>query len=374
MFTIQKAPETMNAKTRVQRFFQRERTDRVPIDYLTNPMIHRRLLEACHLPVDDPASTDRFLDILGVDFRKIQAPYHGKLLFPEKPGMKVDWEYGYYSRWVENPYGGYEDYCFFPLKNADPEIIAQFPVPNPDDYDYGVVRDLVSRYQGYALYVGDPGFGDIINSLGRVMSMEDALVNLYLGDEATLAYVERKIQFELGKLERLIQAIRQAGGSPDFLWMGEDLGTQIAPMISHDLFLKIFRPIMEQFVALANAYKLPVMIHTCGSSEWAYEDFIAMGVKAVDTLQPEAAHMNPENLIKKYGGRIAFHGCISTAAIAKLEEDKVEDYCRKTLELMKPTMAYAFAPTHQIQDNTPVENVRRMYQAAHTYGGYRERP
>ena len=30
------------------------------------------------------------------------------------------------------------------------------------------------------------------------------------------------------------------------------------------------------------------MIHTCGSSSWAYEDFIEMGIDAVDTLQPEA--------------------------------------------------------------------------------------
>ncbi|MDD4988571.1 MAG: uroporphyrinogen decarboxylase family protein [Candidatus Izemoplasmatales bacterium] len=371
MLKIQKAFETMSAKTRVQRFFQHEKTDRVPIDYLTNPTIHRRLLEAFDFAPDANDSTDRLLEILGVDFRKIQAPYHGPLLFQERPGLKVDPEYGYYSRWVDNPYGGYEDYCVFPLKDVDSEIIAGFPVPNPDDYDYTVVPDQVKKYQGYALYVGDPGYGDIINSLGRVMGMEDALVNLYLGDEATLAYVERKIKFELGKLERLIIEIKKAGNSPDFLWMGEDLGTQIAPMISHDLFLRVFRPAMQQFVSLANAYSLPVMIHTCGSSEWAYEDFIAMGVKAVDTLQPEAAHMAPEELKSKFGGRLAFHGCISTAAIAKLDEAGVETLCRNTLEILMPTHAYAFSPTHQIQDNTPIQNVIRMYQTAHTYGVYK---
>jgi uroporphyrinogen decarboxylase len=31
---------------------------------------------------------------------------------------------------------------------------------------------------------------------------------------------------------------------------------------------------------------------------------------------------------------------------------------------------YHFAPTHQIQDNTPVENVVAMYQAAHDFGVY----
>ena len=31
---------------------------------------------------------------------------------------------------------------------------------------------------------------------------------------------------------------------------------------------------------------------------------------------------------------------------------------------------YHFAHTHQIQDNTPVENVVAMYNAAHKYGCY----
>ena len=42
---------------------------------------------------------------------------------------------------------------------------------------------------------------------------------------------------------------------------------------------------------MTRAYGTKTMIHTCGSSSWAYEDFIAMGIDAVDTLQPEVANM-----------------------------------------------------------------------------------
>lgn len=61
---------------------------------------------------------------------------------------------------------------------------------------------------------------------------------------------------------------------------------------------------------LAKAYNLPVMIHTCGSSSWVYEDFIEMGINGVDTLQPEAANMSPRYLKDPFGGRLFFHGCI----------------------------------------------------------------
>jgi uroporphyrinogen decarboxylase len=37
---------------------------------------------------------------------------------------------------------------------------------------------------------------------------------------------------------------------------------------------------------------------------------------------------------------------------------------------MKPGGGYALAPTHWLQDNSPVENVVAMYDAAIEFGGY----
>mgnify|MGYP000535448978 CR=1 FL=1 len=53
---------------------------------------------------------------------------------------------------------------------------------------------------------------------------------------------------------------------------------------------------------------IPAAIHSCGSSSWAFDDFIEMGIDVVDTLQPEAAKMSPEYLKETFGGRLAFHG------------------------------------------------------------------
>jgi len=64
---------------------------------------------------------------------------------------------------------------------------------------------------------------------------------------------------------------------------------------------------------LGKAYGAVIMVHTCGSSSWAYEDFVEMGIKVVDTLQPEAVNMSPSYLKRIFGERLAFHGCISTA-------------------------------------------------------------
>lgn len=356
----------MTSKERVLAAFHHVEPDRVPIDYSANPGIHGRLLAHFGL---EPHENARLLDALGVDFRGVGAPYVGPRLHPEVPGRRVDPIWGFHLRYIEHDTGGYWDYCDFPLKGATPEMVEAWPVPSPDDFDYSHVADACANYAQYAVYAGGAGLGDIINSTGFVAGMEDTLVALALDDKAILAHIDRRLGVLLEVTRRTIEA---AKGGIDFLWMGEDLGTQKSPMISLEMFRKHIRPRHQKFIDLAKSFDLPVMIHTCGSSSWAYEDYIEMGMDAVDTLQPEAANMAPRYLKQRFGGRLAFHGCISTAGpVAYGTVEDVINYCRDTLDIMMPGGGYMFAPTHALQDNSPTENVVAMYECAREYGRYR---
>jgi len=218
------------------------------------------------------------------------------------------------------------------------------------------------------VFAGGAGTGDIINSTGMIRTMEQVLIDLITDEEACLFWIDRRISIQLEVVERTLAA---ADGGIDLLWIGEDLGTQIGPLISLKLFRRHIRPRHQRFVDLAKACDLPVMIHSCGSSSWAYEDFIEMGIGIVDTLQPEAKDMAPAYLKERFGGRLAFHGCISTAGpVAHGSVAETVDVCRETLEIMMPGGGYAFAPTHQLQDNSPTENVVAMYETARQYGRY----
>ena len=363
---IQKASETMTAKERVLKTFNLERTDRVTIGYEANAAVHRRFSEALGIPDHDMEKT---YQALGVDYRSIPVRYIGPELFRAPEGRRVNPVEGCVMRWVEHETGGYWDFCDFPLKDATDEMFDAFPVPNPDDFDFDLAERFCAAHSAYALYLGGPGDPDIINSNGRIMGMEDILCHLMLGDEAALRFVRRRAAMQLGVMERMLRRLK---GKVDFLWLGEDLGTQIAPMVSLELFRAQIRPIHQQFVDLAGAYHIPTIVHTCGSSSWAYEDFIEMGVRGVDTLQPEAKNMDPRYLKEHFGGRLCFRGCISTAGpLAYGTAEETARVCRQTLEIMMPGYGYHFAPTHSIQDNTPVENLFAMYNTAHQYGVYR---
>ncbi|MGI6239528.1 MAG: cobalamin-dependent protein [Christensenellales bacterium] len=124
---------------------------------------------------------------------------------------------------------------------------------------------------------------------------------------------------------------------------------------------------------IAASFDIPVMIHTCGSSSWIYEDFIEMGIRAVDTLQPEAVNMSPKYLLDHFGGRLNFHGCISTAMIANESAEGVTAICKDTLQLLMPTNGYHFAPTHAIQKirrlRTSFRCIRRRTTSVHMIEG-----
>ncbi|HJN17863.1 MAG TPA: uroporphyrinogen decarboxylase family protein, partial [Armatimonadota bacterium] len=198
--------------------------------------------------------------------------------------------------------------------------------------------------------------------------MGQVFIDLALGEPAGMLLIDRMLEVQLEVLRREIEA---ADGGIDFVWMGEDLGTQIAPLISMKTFQEHIKPRHKPFFDLARAHDLPVVMHTCGSSSWAYDDYIEMGLTVADTLQPEAANMSPEYLKATFGDRLAFHGCISTAgAVAEGSVQDTIDDCRRTLEIMMPGGGYCFAPTHQLQDNSPTENVVAMYEAAHEFGVY----
>ena len=356
----------MTSKERVQAALYHQEPDRVPVDYAANPGIDARLKRHFGLASEDD---EGLRQALGVDFRAVAAPYRGPRLHPDSPerGIRSDL-WGARHRWIAHETGGYWDYCDFPLKEASEEEVAAWPMPSPDDFDTSGVAETCRCLNPYGLYAGSPGIGDIINKNGMLRGVEQTLVDLITDDPAGLLLARRRVDIQLKMLERTLEAAR---GAIDFLWVGEDLGTQIAPIISLDLFRKHIRPLHQKFVDLADEFGIPVMIHSCGSSSWAFPDFIEMGIRAVDTLQPEAAKMAPDYLKRTFGDRLAFHGCISTAGpVARGSVEDVVNSCRRTLEVMMPGGGYCFAPTHLLQDNSPTENVLAMYETARTDGVY----
>jgi len=356
----------MTPKERVLTAINHQEPDRVPVNNVgLNGDIDRRLKEYFGLAADD---TDGLFKALNIDFRNLELAYTGPKIHEDVPDRNVDPLWGVRTRWVEHESGGYWDYCDFPLKDATVEEVLNWPMPSPDDFDYDSIAQQCEKYRDYCIVYGHPGIADMMNMSGIMRSMEQVYMDLAVEDEAWIKLIDRKNAVQLGIISRVLEA---AAGKVDLLWIGEDLGTQIGPIMSKQMYRKTIRPRQQEFVDLAGQYDVPVMIHCCGSSSWAFDDFIEIGIKIVDTLQPEAKDMSPAYLKKTYGEKLSFHGCISTAGpMAYGTVKDTMNYVKETLEIMKPGGGYVMAPTHMIQDNTPTENVIAAYEATLKFGVY----
>lgn len=366
MANILRSKEKYSSRERILKTFAFEKVDRVALGYDTNHVAHKNLTNALGLDSDDRIA---FSKHVGIDSIGVRINYIGPKIYEEIPGRNRSGEHGAITKYVENPYGGYWDYCDFPLLDADDEMIYNYPYPDADDYDYDASKEYIKQMvdQGFAIYLGNSGVGDILNTAGMIMGVEQALVNICTGHEPTLHNVDKRLNMQLKRTHRVLE---ENVDDIDYLWIGEDLGTQHTPLISMDMYREFLKPRHQKFIDLAKAYNKPIIIHTCGSSSWVYEEFLEMGMSGVDTLQPEATNMSPEYLVEKFGGKLVFRGSISTAgALAYGSVKETEEVVEKTLDIMSKHGGYILAPTHAIQDNTPAENTIAMYNKAHSYRG-----
>ncbi|OHB60036.1 MAG: hypothetical protein A2Y12_05670 [Planctomycetes bacterium GWF2_42_9] len=340
--------------------------DRVPLGWAgINSNIKKKINKYLGLNGNDE---DYLLEALDVDLRVLDLPYVGPKIHKDISGLIVGTLWGWRCKFIKNEFGSYLDYCDFPLKNADFDEIEAWPMPHPDDFAYDCLLEQCKRYKDYCIVFGNPGLADIINSSGFLCTMEKVLMDLAVGDKTILRLIDRRNEINLQILENVLKI---SGKDIDIIWIGEDLGTQNSALISISFFREFIRPRHQKFIDLAKKYRKKVMIHSCGSSSWAFEDFIDMGIDIIDTIQPEAKSMSPAYLKNFFGDKLSFHGAISTAG--PLSDGTVDDIIKcvnQTLDIMMPKGGYIMAPTHMIQDNTPPENILAMYNAAKKFGSY----
>ena len=118
---------------------------------------------------------------------------------------------------------------------------------------------------------------------------------------------ERQCAVALGNLARIHQAI---GDAVDAVYVcGTDFGTQTSSFCSVATFRELWFPYYREvcgWIHRNTAWKC--FKHCCGSAERFIDSFIEAGFDILNPIQCSAAHMQPEHLKAKYGGRIVFWG------------------------------------------------------------------
>jgi uroporphyrinogen decarboxylase len=137
-------------------------------------------------------------------------------------------------------------------------------------------------------------------------------------------------------------------------------------MLSPELFDRYFAPRMrimfDEFKRTNPDIKLAW--HSCGSVVDLIPRFIDLGVDILNPIQPLAEGMDPQWLKQTYGDKLAFFGGICVQELLpRGTQSEIINEVRRRMGILGGNGGYIVAPAHNIQDDTPVENILAFFEA-----------
>ena len=143
----------------------------------------------------------------------------------------------------------------------------------------------------------------------------------------------------------------------DAIMLGDDWGNQRGVMIGPERWRRFYKPRYRRiFEAIHTQGKLAIM-HCCGSVADIMGDIVEIGLDVLESVQPEAAGMNPYALKRAWGDKITFWGCLGsqhTIPFGKPAEIRRE--IRRLRQEMGEGGGYILAPAKPLRPETPTEN------------------
>ena len=171
-------------------------------------------------------------------------------------------------------------------------------------------------------------------------------------------------EIAIKNLERIYQAV---GDRVQILFMdGTDLASQNSLFCSPDTYRELYLPYSRKLNDWIHAHtKWKTVKHCCGGCEPLIEGFIDAGFDILNPVQTSARGMDPKLLVEKYGGTIVFWGGgVDTQQTLPFgTPEQVRRQVEERVEIFGQTNGYVFNPIHNIQCNTPVENLLAMFEA-----------
>jgi uroporphyrinogen decarboxylase len=341
----------MLPRERVLAAINHKQPDRAPVDLWAEDPVWDRLLRDLQMP-----TRDALLERLEVDVRYVSPIYPPDVV---ADGVKQNmWG----ERWMmaNTPWGrDWEHVAGALAKATSLDEIAAFPWPSCDQVDYSGLAAQCDKYEGYAIAYGN---ADIFERPALVRGWENFLCDTSLNPDWVDFINTKFMDFFVEDFNRTLEA---TGGRIDIFWALTDLGTQAGLLQSRKMFQRFIAPQINGLAKQCRQSGVKFMFHSCGSVRELIPDLIELGVDILNPIQPAAAGMEPEGLKRDFGDRLAFHGGVDIQYLLPLESaDAVRTEVQRRVKILGAGGGYVLAPSHNLQQDIPTENVLAMYDTA----------
>ena len=300
---------------------------------------------------------------------------------PDERGDILQWPEGDRSvpPSVRMPKGGYYFDSIVRQPPIDEEKLD--PADNLEEFaPFG--EDVIEHYRrgaeelsstGRAILMNVPGtaFGDIALVPAPWMKHPKGIRDVaewYMSTAARFDYVyevfERQSEIALANLAKVYEAVGDRVTA--IFTTGTDFGTQNGPFISRKSYTSLFQPFhrkLNDWIHEHTPWK--VFIHSCGAVKDLIPDFIDSGFDILNPVQCSAVGMEPGELKDRFGEKITFWGGgVDTQKTLPFgTPEQIRDEVLERIAVFGRDGGFVFNPVHNVQANTPQENLRALYDA-----------
>ena len=227
--------------------------------------------------------------------------------------------------------------------------------------------------RGIVATFGGTSFGDIALIPGPFLKNPKGIRDItewYMSTAMRQDYVKemftRQLEIALENLKKIYAVV---GNGVDVVFTcGTDFGTQTGSFCALSTYDDLWYPYYKKvndWIHENTTWKS--MKHCCGAVEPFMPHFIKSGFDIINPVQCSATGMDPATLKKKYGAELTFWGGgVDTQHTLPFgTPDEVSAQVLERCEIFGKDGGFVFDAIHNVQANTPVENIVAMFEAVH---------
>ena len=207
--------------------------------------------------------------------------------------------------------------------------------------------------------------GECSEFLTRLIGQENTMLLMGLYPERMGKAIDRLGQFCLDCTRAQIEA---ADGLLDGFVIWGDVAYKNALLFSPDYWRQYFKPWVKAMVECAHSKGLPVIYHGCGNINKILDDYIEIGIDAMNPLEAKAG-LDAVELRRKFGDKLGMCGNSNMQVWETGDKELIREEVLRKLNAAKGG-GYIFQSDHSVTSNISGQIYDYIVKLVREYGQY----
>ena len=193
----------------------------------------------------------------------------------------------------------------------------------------------------------------------EIRPMDDVLIELLTEDRTIIRVLDLLVEHGIRRIRHLIAI------GVDVIMIGDDWGTQNGPVVSPDLFRKLYKPRYRRLFDEIRKGGAKILLHTCGKLDEIFDEFVDLGINCI---WPQ---------INRFEESAFVETCRKNKVALFIHPDRQRLIPLGTPEEIRRTIRHYADIYHdlggggifyiEIENDAPFENVQALVESAHEY-------